>query len=341
MDRASFLSRNRVSDQEWAKVSISWEELLEIHTDYSGRIRQLEDAAEFVVKTIQSFSGVHSVRWRVKDPEHLIEKIIRKQSVEKPTKKYLSISKNNYHKIVSDLVGVRALHLFKDEVFNIHEKVTEMWGLDEKAVSYIREGDPQDLVTAFKQCGITPKIHPAGYRSVHYVLKMRPGNTEILIEVQVRTIFEEAWSEIDHKVRYPNFSENKQIESILKIFNRLAGSADELGGFIKSLNSEFDEIDHRVSNANKDRDQSIEKMQALVSQLSAAKQLNAEATTNLVRLQSELDKVKAAVKEGSESKAQSKDYYYIHTDSGRIIKMPRGNTRNTVLTGDGGTPSPQ
>lgn len=327
MDRASFLSRNKITDDEWSRVSISWEDLLVIHKDYSGRVRQLEDTAEFVVKTIQSFKGVHSVRWRVKDPEHLLEKIIRKQCEDKPAKKYLSISVDNYHRIVSDLVGVRALHLFKDDVFEIHQKVTKMWDLGEKPVSYIREGDPEDLVSAFKRCGITPKVHPAGYRSVHYVLKMKPGLAEILVEVQVRTIFEEAWSEIDHRVRYPNFSENKQIESILKIFNRLAGSADEMGGFIKSLSSELEDIDSRVSKADSDRDNALDQMQQLVSRLTAAEQLNAESASSFAQLQAELDKVKAAVKEGSEEKKESDDFIYLKTTDGRVIKIPKPSKR--------------
>lgn len=321
MDRASFLLRNKITDDEWSRVSIRWEDLLAIHKDYTERVRQFEGTAEFVVKTIQSFKGVHSVRWRVKDPEHLLEKIIRKQSEEKPVKKYLTISVDNYHQVVSDLIGVRALHLFKDDVFDIDQKVRAMWGLGEKPVSYIREGDPEDLVSSFKLCGITPKIHPAGYRSVHYVLKMKPGVTEIFVEVQVRTIFEEAWSEIDHRVRYPNFSENKQIESILKIFNRLAGSADEMGGFIKSLSSELDHIDGRVSKADSDRDEALEQMQQLVSRLTTAEQLNAESASNMAQLQSELDKVKAAVKEGVDEKKENEEFLYLRTPDGKVVKV--------------------
>ncbi|WP_177333724.1 hypothetical protein [Pseudomonas sp. NBRC 111127] len=323
MDRASFLSRNNVSEEEWSRAVISWEGLLAIYEDYCRRVRQLEDAAELVVKTIQSFQGVHSVRWRVKDPEHLLEKIIRKQAEGKPSKKYLSISVDNYHNVISDLIGVRALHLFKDDVFKIHQQVISMWGLAEKPVSYIREGDPEDLVSAFKGCGITPRVHRAGYRSVHYVMKTKPGVTEILFEVQVRTIFEEGWSEIDHRIRYPNFSDNKQIESILKIFNRLAGSADEMGGFIKTLSGELDSIESRVARADADRDNALDQIQQLVSRLATAEQLNAESAENISQLQSELDKVKAAVKESSKKNDNdNREYVTIRLNNGKLMKVP-------------------
>lgn len=323
MDRASFLLRNNISEQQWERVTITWEDLLAIYEDYREKVRQLEDAAEFVVKTIQSFNGVHSVRWRVKDPEHLLTKIIRKQCEAKPSRKYLTISVDNYYRIVTDLIGVRALHLFKDDVFEIHSKMLSTWEMAEKTVSYIREGDPEDLVSAFRQCGITPKVHPAGYRSVHYVTKMRPGVTEILVEVQVRTIFEEGWSEIDHRVRYPNFSDNKQIESILKIFNRLAGSADEMGGFIKNLSGELDDIEDRVSKSDAARDEAFDQMQSLVSRLAAAELLNAESAANFNQLQEELNKVKATVKEGSEEKqSDSKDYVTIRLKNGKLMRVP-------------------
>lgn len=38
-------------------------------------------------------------------------------------------------------------------------------------------------------------------QSVHYLI--RDKESGLCIEVQVRTLFEEAWSEIDHKLRYP------------------------------------------------------------------------------------------------------------------------------------------
>jgi hypothetical protein len=56
-----------------------------------------------------------------------------------------------------------------------------------------------------------------------------------VVELQVRTIFEEAWSEIDHRVRYPRVSDEELLEQFLAIFSRLAGSADEMGTFIKQL----------------------------------------------------------------------------------------------------------
>ena len=116
--------------------------------------------------------------------------------------KYLEIAPENYFEIVTDLVGVRALHLFKDECFAIGDAISKTWTVSETPVAYVRQGDPQALTEKFRSNGWTVKEHPAGYRSVHYVVSTKPLQRTIFAEMQVRTIFEEGWSEIDHRVRY-------------------------------------------------------------------------------------------------------------------------------------------
>lgn len=329
MNLEEFLSNNRISEQDWEKADIPWADLTRIYNDHLSRIRELEDTANFFVKSMQGFVGVHSVRWRVKDPEHLIEKIVRKRAEPGAAEKYKEINVENYHQVITDLIGVRSLHLFKDDCIDIHDQIRKMWDFAEPAVSYIREGDRTELMDALRSRDVDPKVHPAGYRSVHYVLKTRPALREVLVEVQVRTVFEEAWSEIDHTVRYPNFSDNEQLENVLKIFNRLAGSADEMGGFIKSLSVEFDKLDETIKEAHADRDSALDEMQKLVSQLASAEQIGADSAAQVSQLQSELDKVKAAIKNSGETGDDRKGVY----PSGGVPKLRFSARRSTVIVG--------
>lgn len=328
MDLNSFLERNNLSHADLEASGMTWESLLAIHGDYLTRRGHLEGVAEFVVKAVQAFGDVHSVRWRLKDPEHLLEKIIRKLCEKDPSKKYVNISVENYTSVVTDLVGVRALHLFKDQVFPIHEMIMKTWSCAEKPVSYIREGDHSDLVQQFKDCKINTKIHKAGYRSVHYVLRMKPGLSAILIELQVRTIFEEGWSEIDHKIRYPNFSDNKQIESVLKIFNRLAGSADELGGFIRGLSIELEGIETDALQVKEDRDNALAEMQKLVSELSNVQQINEHSTSKINSLQTELNKMQIALRGPVDSPLMQA---FRHSFLGSNDAVHHRSTRKTIL----------
>jgi len=66
-------------------------------------------------------------------------------------------------------------------------------------------------------------------------------NRTYTAEIQVRTVFEEAWSEIDHNIRYPYDIDNPILAGYLVMFNTLSGNADEMGTFIKFLKNELDE----------------------------------------------------------------------------------------------------
>lgn len=87
---------------------------------------------------------------------------------------------------------------------------------------------------AHLNCDIIVREH--GYRSVHYLIQTTSETGEkFFVEMQVRTVFEEAWSEIDHIIRYPYDVDNPILSDYLSIFNRIVGSADEMGTFIKNL----------------------------------------------------------------------------------------------------------
>jgi len=285
-----FLERNRIDRADWTKSAIDWELLQAIAADHESQLDRLRDSAELFARVIQRFPAVHSVRWRVKDTEHLLEKIVRKRS--EGQEKYLNIDVENYFKVVTDLVGLRALHLFKDDCFTIFKDLKDTWTASEAPTAYIREGDPQDLTNRFRDHGLEVKEHPAGYRSVHYVCSTQPLKREVFAEIQVRTIFEEGWSEIDHRVRYPNFSTNQQVAYFLTIFNRLAGSADEMGTFVRGLTDSLEEFDSKLTTANQQKVEALSALENMLVDLEALKKQDANANKIIATLQQEVEKLK-------------------------------------------------
>jgi len=194
----------------------------------------------------------------VKDTQHLLAKIVRKNV--DGVEKYRAMSVANYHEIVGDLVGLRVMHLFKDECFEIGRRVLDIWQCDDDRVAYIREGDDAALRARFESEGYRVAPHKAGYRSVHISIKTSLFKRSVNVELQVRTIFEEGWSEIDHRVRYPDFSDNPLIVYILSVFNRLAGSADEMGAFVNALAAELSTGSLAYEGALKDLSSTAEKL---------------------------------------------------------------------------------
>lgn len=158
LDLTSFLSRARVSQEQWDAAKIEWEVLQKIGADHQMQFGRLSDTAAMYANDIQRIEKVHSVRWRVKDTLHLLEKIVRKRA--KNESKYLEIKVENYYEIVTDLIGIRAIHLFKDDCFEIDPKIRSNWVLTEKPLAYVRAGDPDDFIGRLKAADFVPKSIP-------------------------------------------------------------------------------------------------------------------------------------------------------------------------------------
>ena len=287
MDLNTFLTRNDIKKNDFDSCPLDWELIKSIGADHQSNISNLEDLAEYYAKTIQRFDKVHSVRWRIKDPEHLMKKIIRKSTKGSGSfnRKYLNVSLENYSTKITDLIGIRALHLFKQDCEDIINLLEKKWDKSEKVTMYIRKGDSVEEYSEQKDWKF--EEHKAGYRSVHFVFATSPYKSKVFTEIQVRTIFEEGWSEIDHKIRYPDFSDNEDIAAFLKIFNRLAGSADEMGSFIKALSFVMQCKEEEFKALETENIRHQKRIKELLTQLKLAS--NSDKTSELVTsLESEL-----------------------------------------------------
>lgn len=156
-----------------------------------------------------------------------------------------SLSKENYETLITDLMGIRILLLFKSDRIYVHKYLMENYAnvLIERPFAHIRKGDDYSLYEGKVQIKDNKP-----YRSVHYLIRTNNG---LGIEIQVRTLYEEAWSEIDHKLRYPYNIQNEMLKNYIDIMNRLTGIGDEMGTFINSYIRNFqNNLFSGVSNDN-------------------------------------------------------------------------------------------
>lgn len=268
IDQSQFFEKYRINKEDFEATGLEWDDLREIHTDYVSCRPTLEPTANYIAERLRQVDEVHSLKIRLKDPEHLIEKIIRKKLKDHSR----DINLQNYREVIMDLIGIRALHLFKEDWALIHDFITEKWELHEKPIANVREGDPKDFINKFGEKNCDINYHEFGYRSVHYLVKCQPEKELHIAEIQVRTIFEEGWSEIDHRIRYPYDMDSSVLGRFLVIFNRLAGSADEMGSFVKFLRDELDKQSQKVNKLLEEKNITINQLRDQIDKLKIKKE---------------------------------------------------------------------
>ena len=317
ISKDDFFKKYKISENEFNNTKLNWDVLTEIYNDYDKRKEEFEPTAKDIVERLLQVSKVHSVRYRIKDSEHLIEKIIRK----KIENKRRTFTLENYITKIDDIIGIRALHLFKDDWENIDQYVKSTWKTREKPTANIRNGDSEELIKKFEERNFKIKIHKYGYRSVHYILESSPTKKTYKAELQVRTIFEEAWSEIDHTIRYPYDLENPILKQYLLMFNRLAGSADEMGTYIKFLQSELELKERKHTEKIAEREELIEELKSKIEKLKIKKETKIEIGTSLDTLMSsgiDWEKYKNPFSTGIHSFGNDSEDYDLGYQSGVI-----------------------
>lgn len=177
----------------------------------------------------EPFPIIHSVKSRIKDPEHLRDKLKRKQSSQRV------ISTANLFAQITDLVGIRVLHLYQDQFPIIHQAILENinngeWAFVEPPMAY--SWDPETKIM-YEELGLKNEIRPTYYTSVHYVIKPNNQNANpICCEIQVRTLFEEIWGEIDHTLNYPHPTESIPCKEQLRVLSKLVSTGTRLADSI-------------------------------------------------------------------------------------------------------------
>lgn len=170
------------------------------------------------------FPIVHSVKSRLKSYDHLMEKIPRKAGEDLP------ICNENVFERITDLAGVRVFHLYQDQFKFIHKEILvkvdcqKDWHLHEPPKAYTWDPESKQF---FEGLNIQVEIKDSFYTSVHYVVRPR-ADSPICCEIQVRTLFEEVWGEVDHALNYPQQSSVLSCREQLLVLAKLVGAGTRL-----------------------------------------------------------------------------------------------------------------
>lgn len=174
---------------------------------YDSNYHLLEDAKNsFValVTALVSHSGaiaVAKVEGRVKDKEECIKKF----NVKYRTKLESKGEQYSIEDHISDLIGIRIVCLYEDEIDKVGALLAKHF----------------DFIEVTNKSALVENTEGSfGYKGLHLDLKLGESRrslpeyaayAELNLEVQIRTIIQDSWSVLDHKIKY-----KKSIPNILK-----------------------------------------------------------------------------------------------------------------------------
>ena len=162
-----------------------YEELRPLYGAFCVHVRRLV-SEEIAGRSIK----IHSIEARTKTVESFERKIRRLLHAQRA-------SRNGPEPLtmVTDMAGVRVITFFPKTVQDVDAVIRERFRVLEKDT----KSESRDAPGGF------------GYRSVHYLVELAPGPPErpdlqwfqgLVAEIQVRTILQHAWAEIEHDIQY-------------------------------------------------------------------------------------------------------------------------------------------
>ncbi len=174
----------------------------EFYSDNLGLLEGANNSFCTLIEALLTHSGgipISKIEGRVKDKEECIRKFnvkYRKTLESKETKYEIKDH-------ISDLIGLRVVCLYEDDIENIQEVLREHF-------------EVIDVTDKISQIESTEDSF--GYKGLHLDLKLgvkrrdMPEYKAFLdfgFEIQIRTIIQDSWSVLDHKIKYKKSIPNK------------------------------------------------------------------------------------------------------------------------------------
>ncbi len=167
-------------DEISANVAKEWRDLLLLHKFAVDELKVKLENLDEEFRLIQDYNPIEHIRYRVKKPQSIIEKLQRIGL--EPT---IANARNN----IFDIAGIRIICAFTADIYRIAE---------------ILKNRPEINVVKVKDYIEKPKQN--GYMSLHlhveYPVSLSTGTELVRVEIQIRTIAMDFWASIEHKIYY-------------------------------------------------------------------------------------------------------------------------------------------
>lgn len=190
---------------------------------------RMTSSLQALVSTKKLAPYIHSLKARTKDPDHLRDKLYRKFERSQSEGTEFVVTADNLFEKINDLAGVRLLHLHTTQFAEINAVLigqfeVEGWTVLEGPEARVWDDEYRGY---FDSIGIKHSKSERMYTSVHYVVQPN-ARVKRTGEIQVRTLAEELWGEVDHTMNYPHKVGDVACEEQIKVLARVTSSCTRL-----------------------------------------------------------------------------------------------------------------
>jgi ppGpp synthetase/RelA/SpoT-type nucleotidyltranferase len=232
------MARRHAKDRD---AAAQIEALVEHFNENSKLLETVRQQLVSAVGGADFFSEVHSLRSRIKSADHLKDKLQRKLKELRAEGRSLDdITPQNLFLKVNDLVGLRILHLHTRQFEPINAGLQNLFGKFrykclEGPAARTWDDETRDY---FDTLGVQTVKSPSLYTSVHYIVDAGL-DTPCTAEIQVRTLAEELWGEVDHSINYPHKTSSLACREQIKALARATSSCSRLVDSIYRSHEDF------------------------------------------------------------------------------------------------------
>lgn len=168
-----------------ARAKAQYESQLPLYEEFSDSVKKILSTC-----LADSEIAVHSITSRAKAPEGFAKKAAKASSEDPALPRYTDPLRQ-----IKDLAGVRVITYFLTTIKDVEQVVEREFEITERV-------DKSQLLERERRLG---------YQSVHYLVQLRKNRCELpeyakyaglTAEIQVRTILQHAWAEIEHDIQY-------------------------------------------------------------------------------------------------------------------------------------------
>ena len=195
----------------------SEEGVLRLYHNNYDTFNRMKDA--IVEKFKADCDMVHTIKSRIKSEDSFANKV-RRKIAEQP-----GMDSEEIYSSVSDILGIRLITVFPIDVISVHNYIRRITHGKSKQYYMIEQigycWDPE-IKAKLRSLKIKITEKESYYNSIHYVLSTN-GEGSHKFEVQVRTLLDEAWSEVDHKLKYKN-NPHAGVANHIKVYSSIVSA---------------------------------------------------------------------------------------------------------------------